>query len=123
MHPRPRSLTQFFQSELEKSCKLPCAAGWIRSFVGEGGTQEMDDLAGVVCDTQTYTLPGLATALGYRQARSLERLLIEIGCPVARLGKKKLISGRQFRESIERANNQNELRTHPALDVASAKRG
>ena len=83
----------------------------------------MDDLAGVVCDTQTYTLSGLATALGYRQARSLEKLLIEIGCPVARLGKKKLISGRQFRESIERANKQNELRKYPEMDFASTQWG
>lgn len=83
----------------------------------------MDDLAGVVCDTQTYTLSGLATALGYRQARSLEKLLVEIGCPVARLGKKKLISGRQFRQSIERANNQNELRTYQALDGDPAQWG
>lgn len=56
----------------------------------------------VVEDGRTYTLDSLAETLGYRQGRTLERKLLEIGCPIRRLGAKKLISGKQFRLAIER---------------------
>ena len=56
---------------------------------------------GAIEDSATYTLEGLAEILGFRQTRTLERLLIEIECPIRRLGRKKLVSGRQFRLAIE----------------------
>ena len=76
---------------------------------------------GMIDDSRTYTLAGLAEALGYRQSRSLERLLAEIGCPVARLGKKKLVSGHQFRQSIERKSEN--VHEHQALDRDPAQWG
>lgn len=57
---------------------------------------------GIINDDRTYTVQSLADLLGFRQTRSLERLLQEIDCPVTRLGKKKLISGKQFRLAVER---------------------
>jgi len=56
---------------------------------------------GIIEDNKTYTLPAIAEALGYRQSRTLERLLFEIECPVKQLGGKKLVSGKQFRLAIE----------------------
>lgn len=61
----------------------------------------MQTAAGIVEDSRTYTLAGLAESLGYRQTRSVERLLREIECPVVVLGNKKLVSGRQFRLAVE----------------------
>lgn len=61
----------------------------------------MQTAVGIIDDSRTYTMTGLSLVLGYRQARSVERLLIEIECPVVVLGKKKLVSGRQFRLAIE----------------------
>jgi len=58
---------------------------------------------GIVEDSKTYTLAAIADALGYRQTRSVERLLHRIGCPVVSLGGKKLISGLQFRLAVEAA--------------------
>jgi|DEB0MinimDraft_10_1074344.scaffolds.fasta_scaffold09001_3 hypothetical protein len=55
-------------------------------------------------DSITYTLDGLADALGFRQTRTLERLLIEIECPIRNFGRKKLVSGKQFRLAIERTS-------------------
>lgn len=76
---------------------------------------------GMIDDCRTYTLKGLAEALGYRQSRSMERLLAEIGCPVARLGKKKLVSGHQFRKSIERKSEY--VHEHQAVDSHPSQRG
>ena len=76
---------------------------------------------GMIEDCRTYTLKGLAEALGYRQSRSMERLLAEIGCPIARLGKKKLVSGHQFRQSIERKSEN--VHEHQALDRDPTQRG
>lgn len=56
---------------------------------------------GIIEDARVYTVQSLAEALGFRQSRSMERLLEEINCPVRRLGKKKLVSGRQFRLAVE----------------------
>lgn len=58
---------------------------------------------GVTEDARVYTVKALAELLGYRQSRSLERLLHEIRCPVRKLGGKKLVSGKQFRLAIERS--------------------
>ena len=57
---------------------------------------------GIIEDTKTYTLQGLSEALGYKQVRTVERLLGEINCPVVRLGAKRLISGKQFRLAVEK---------------------
>lgn len=57
---------------------------------------------GSIEDGRVYTTQALAQLLGYRQARTLERLLLEIECPVRRLGAKKLVSGKQFRLAVER---------------------
>ena len=62
----------------------------------------MQAAAGIIDDSRTYTLSGLAEALGYRQPRSVERLLRQIECPIVSLGSKKLVSGRQFRLAIEK---------------------
>jgi len=62
----------------------------------------MQTADGIIDDSRTYTLTGLSSVLGYRQLRSVERLLVEIECPVVVLGNKKLVSGRQFRLAIER---------------------
>ncbi len=59
-------------------------------------------MSNIVEDGKTYTLDSLAETLGYRQGRTLERKLLEIGCPIRRLGAKKLISGKQFRLAIEK---------------------
>jgi hypothetical protein len=56
---------------------------------------------GLIEDGRVYTTQALASVLGYRQSRTLERLLIEIECPVRKLGGKKLVSGKQFRLAIE----------------------
>jgi hypothetical protein len=56
---------------------------------------------GIVEDNRVYTIATLAEVLGYRQSRRLEQLLIEIECPIRRLGGKKLVSGKQFRLAIE----------------------
>jgi hypothetical protein len=66
---------------------------------------------GIINDDRTYTVQSLAELLGFRQSRSLERLLQEINCPVMRLGKKKLVSGRQFRLAVE---GKGCLKTSPA---------
>ena len=58
---------------------------------------------GITKDEETYTLEALANLLGYKQKRSVENLLRRIECPVASSGSRKLISGKQFRLSLERA--------------------
>ena len=77
--------------------KLPLYLSVI-SFVLKGGAT-----LGIIEDNKTYTLSAIAEALGYKQTRSVERLLSRIGCPVVSLGGKKLISGTQFRLAVERA--------------------
>ena len=67
--------------------------------------------------TRCYTIKALAELLGYRQARSLERLLLEIQCPVRKLGGKKLVSGKQFRLAIERSPD---VRLHSEMEFDSA---
>jgi len=57
---------------------------------------------GFVEDGATYTLSALADALGYRQSRSLKRLLNQAGVPIVVLGRKKLVSGKQFRLAMEK---------------------
>jgi len=57
---------------------------------------------GYIEDSKTYTLQALSEALGYRQSRTVERLLEKINCPVVRLGAKRLISGKQFRLAVEK---------------------
>ena len=57
---------------------------------------------GFIEDTKTYTLQGLSEALGYKQARTVERLLEQINCPVVRLGAKRVVSGKQFRLAVEK---------------------
>lgn len=59
---------------------------------------------GTVDDSKSYTIQALADTLGYKQARSVERLLREICCPVFSIGKRKMVSGRQFREALEKAS-------------------
>lgn len=58
---------------------------------------------GSIEDGRVYTTQALAELLGYRQSRTLERHLLEIECPVRRLGGKKLVSGRQFRLALEKS--------------------
>lgn len=58
---------------------------------------------GSIEDGRVYTTQALAELLGYRQSRTLERYLLEIECPVRRLGGKKLVSGRQFRLALEKS--------------------
>lgn len=60
-------------------------------------------MPGEIVDSKTYTIAALAVALGYRQTRTLERLLSEISCPVTRLGTKRVVSGHQFRLAVERS--------------------
>lgn len=72
---------------------------------------------GITDDSRCYTIKALAELLGYRQARSLERLLLEIQCPVRKLGGKKLVSGKQFRLAIERSPD---VRLHSEMEFDSA---
>ena len=58
---------------------------------------------GTIDDSKSYTLEALSEHLGYKQRRSVERFLRQISCPVFSSGNRKLISGRQFREALERS--------------------
>ena len=59
---------------------------------------------GTIEDSKSYTIQALAENLGYKQIRSVERILSEIRCPVVALGNRKIISGKQFREALERSS-------------------
>jgi hypothetical protein len=67
---------------------------------------------GPVDDSKSYTIQALAENLGYKQARSVERLLREICCPVFSMGNRKLISGKQFREALERSSKCSTISRH-----------
>ena len=67
---------------------------------------------GSIEDFKAYTIHSLAESLGYKQTRSVERLLREIRCPVFSSGKSKIISGKQFREALERAAKCSNISTH-----------
>lgn len=66
---------------------------------------ELPHFSNPVVDNACYTLDQLSKALGYSASRSLSVRLVEIGCPVVRLGGKRIVSGRMFRLAIEASTN------------------
>ena len=57
---------------------------------------------GIIDDDRVYTMQALALLLGYRQARSAEEICEKLGCTVKRVGRQSLITGYEFRLSVER---------------------
>lgn len=65
---------------------------------------------GIVEDSKSYTTKALSEILGYKQTRSVERLLRDISCPVLCSGSRKIVSGKQFRLALEKSSCSNTSR-------------
>jgi hypothetical protein len=59
---------------------------------------------GIIDDSKSYTTKALAELLGYRQCRSVDKLLRDISCPVFSSGNRKIVSGKQFRLALEKSS-------------------
>ena len=59
---------------------------------------------GIIEDSKSYTTKALAEILGYKQCRSVDKLLRDISCPVFSSGNRKIISGKQFRLALEKSS-------------------
>lgn len=65
---------------------------------------------GIIEDSKSYTTKALTELLGYKQTRSVDKLLRDIGCPVFSSGSKKIVSGKQFRLALEKSSCSNTSR-------------
>ena len=59
---------------------------------------------GVIEDSKSYTVKALGELLGYKQTRSVDKLLRDISCPVFSSGNRKIVSGKQFRLALEKSS-------------------
>lgn len=58
---------------------------------------------GIFRDGEIYSTRTAALRIGYNDPRMFERHVEEAGCPILRIGSKKLVSGRQLISCLERA--------------------
>jgi len=57
---------------------------------------------GVVEDGRVYTTVALARIFGVKGHDTVERWLLDLNCPAVRVGSRTLVSGQEFRRSVER---------------------
>lgn len=59
---------------------------------------------GIIEDSKSYTTKALTELLGYKQTRSVDKLLRDISCPVFTSGNRKIVSGKQFNLALEKSS-------------------